>query len=93
MAITRPPGTAWPASSTRPPRGDPGQVSGNGAVAARIASTIAATQETGSTSHRVMASRGERPAQGPRSIAGASIPAAAAYRANSTAAVNARSRR
>ena len=78
MAIARPLGTAWPASSARPPpRGDPSQVSGNGAVAARMASTIAATQDTGSTSHRVMASRGERAAQGPRSIAGASIPAAA----------------
>jgi len=40
-----------------------------------------------------MASCGERAAQGPRSIAGASIPAAAAYRANSIAAVNAGPRR
>jgi hypothetical protein len=89
-ATARLPGTAWPASSTRPPpRGDPDQDSGNAAVAARMASTIAASQDTGSTSHKVMASPGERAAQGPRSIAGASIPAAAAYRANSTAAVKA----
>jgi hypothetical protein len=41
---------------------------------------------------RAMASCGECAAQWPRSIAGASIPAAAAYRANSAAAVNAGSR-
>ena len=92
MAITRPPGTGWPGSGTWTLCGDPDQVSGTAAVAARMASTIAATQDTGSTSHKVMASRGDRAAQGPRSTAGASIPAAAAYRANSTAAVKAGSR-
>jgi hypothetical protein len=39
---------------------------------------MAATQDTGSTSHRLMASLGERAAHWPRSIAGASTPAAAA---------------
>ena len=57
-----------------------------------VAAIVLAIQDTGSTSHRVMASCGERAAQGPRNIAGASIAAAAAYRTNSTAAVNAGSR-
>jgi hypothetical protein len=53
----------------------PSQVSRDGAVAARTASTTATVHDTGSSSHRLMASRGERAAHPRHSAAGASRPA------------------